>query len=67
MNWPQIKGNWNQLKGKVRDKWGDLPDDDVAVIDGQRDQLLGTLQKRYGVVKEEAERQVREFEEACGV
>jgi len=62
MNWEQIEGNWNQMKGKVREKWGELTDDDVAVIRGQRDQLVGTLQKRYGVAKEEAERQVAAFE-----
>jgi uncharacterized protein YjbJ (UPF0337 family) len=65
MNWEQIEGNWNQMKGKVREKWGELTDDDVAVIRGQRDQLVGTLQKRYGVAKEEAERQVAAFESSC--
>ncbi|MEX0677409.1 MAG: CsbD family protein [Pirellulales bacterium] len=65
MNWEQIQGNWKTLKGKVREKWGDLTDDDVAVIDGKREQLLGSLEKRYGMAKEEAERQVKDFEKAC--
>jgi uncharacterized protein YjbJ (UPF0337 family) len=64
MNWEQIKGDWKTFKGKVREKWGDLTDDDLAVINGQRDQLLGRLQKRYGIAKEEAQRQVEEFENA---
>lgn len=65
MNWEQIQGNWKSLMGKVREKWGDLTDDDVAVIDGKREQLLGSLERRYGMAKEEAERQVKDFEKAC--
>jgi uncharacterized protein YjbJ (UPF0337 family) len=62
MNWEQIKGNWNQAKGKVKEKWGDLTDDDLAKIEGQRDQLVGRIQERYGLGKEQAERQVSEWE-----
>ena len=62
MNWDQIKGNWNQAKGKVKETWGDLTDDDLTKIDGQRDQLVGRVQERYGVAKEEAERQVTDWE-----
>jgi uncharacterized protein YjbJ (UPF0337 family) len=62
MNWEQIKGNWNQAKGKVKEKWGDLTDDDLAKIEGQRDQLVGRIQERYGLAKEQAERQVSEWE-----
>jgi uncharacterized protein YjbJ (UPF0337 family) len=65
MNWDQIKGDWKNFKGKLREKWGELTDDDVDVINGQREQLVGSLQKRYGVAKEEAQRQVQEFEDAC--
>jgi uncharacterized protein YjbJ (UPF0337 family) len=65
MNREQIQGNWKSLMGKVREKWGDLTDDDVAVIDGKREQLLGSLERRYGMAKEEAERQVKDFEKAC--
>ncbi len=61
MNWEQIKGNWNQLKGQVKTRWGDLTDDDLAVIEGERDKLVGKVQERYGITKEEAERQVDEL------
>ena len=62
MNWDTTKGNWNQFKGKVKEQWGKLTDDDLARIEGQRDQLLGRVQERYGIEKEEAERQVKQFE-----
>jgi len=58
MNWDQIKGNWTQFKGKVREKWGDLTDDDVARIEGNQEQLIGRIQERYGIAKEEAQKQV---------
>ena len=64
MNWDQITGNWKQLKGKVREKWGKLTDDDVYVIAGRRDQLLGKVQERYGVARDAAESQVKEWESA---
>jgi uncharacterized protein YjbJ (UPF0337 family) len=59
MNWDQIKGNWLQVKGKVRETWGDLTDDDIARIEGNQEQLVGRVQERYGIAKEEAERQVK--------
>lgn len=62
MNWNQIEGSWKQFKGKIKAKWGDLTDDDLDVINGRREELLGRIQKAYGVGKEEAERQVRDFE-----
>ncbi|MEQ9811357.1 MAG: CsbD family protein [Azospirillaceae bacterium] len=58
MNSDELKGNWNILKGKVRQKWGDLTDDDVEKIAGDRDELVGRIQKQYGIAREEAERQV---------
>lgn len=61
MNSEQIKGNWNILKGKVKQSWGELTDDEVDKIDGRRDELVGTIQRRYGIEKEEAERQVDEW------
>ncbi len=61
MNWTQIEGNWNQFKGRVRENWGKLTDDEVEEIAGKRDHLIGKLQERYGIVKEEAERQVDEW------
>jgi uncharacterized protein YjbJ (UPF0337 family) len=61
MNQEQAAGNWKIFKGKIKEQWGKLTDDDLTQIEGNRDQLLGTVQKRYGIAKEEAERQVNEF------
>jgi len=61
MNWDQIAGSWKQFQGKVREKWGKLTDDDLTVVAGKRDQLAGALQRRYGLGKEEAEKQLDEF------
>jgi len=58
MNWEQVKGNWNQAKGKIEARWGNLGDDDLTRIGGEKDKLLGAIQEHYGVSKEEAERQV---------
>ena len=62
MNTDQVKGNWKQLIGKAKEKWGRLTDDDWKVIEGQRDQLAGRIQERYGIPRDEAERQVAEFD-----
>ncbi|HEX7891128.1 MAG TPA: CsbD family protein [Ramlibacter sp.] len=62
MNQDRIEGRWKQLKGKVKEQWGKLTDDDLDVIAGRRDQLLGRIQQRHGLAKDEADRQVREFE-----
>ena len=62
MNRDQIVGNWKQLKGKAKEQWGKLTDDDLALIDGKRDQLVGRIQERYGIQKEIAEKQLREWE-----
>ena len=62
MNWDRIEGNWKQLKGKVKEQWGKLTDDDFDVVAGRRDQLAGKIQERYGVAKDEAERQVSDWE-----
>jgi uncharacterized protein YjbJ (UPF0337 family) len=62
MNWDQIKGNWKQVKGEIKKQWGDLTDDDLEVMGGERDKLVGRIQVRYGVAKEDAERRVREWE-----
>lgn len=58
MNWEIMKGNWNQWKGRVKEAWGDLTDDDLDRIEGERDQLVGRLQERYGWAKEDAEREI---------
>ena len=65
MNWDQVEGNWKQYSGKVKDKWGKLTDDDLTRIAGKRDQLLGRLQELYGIRREEAEKQVNEWERAA--
>lgn len=63
MNWDIVEGNWKQFKGKVKAKWGKLTDDNLDVISGKRDQLAGKIQETYGVSKDEAEEQIKEFEE----
>ena len=62
MNWDQVEGNWKQAKGKVLEQWGKLTDDDLDVIRGKRDQLIGKIQERYGIAREAAEEQVARFE-----
>jgi uncharacterized protein YjbJ (UPF0337 family) len=61
MNWDQIEGKWKQTSGKIKEKWGKLTDDDLTAISGRRDQLVGKLQERYGVAKDQAEKQIDEF------
>jgi uncharacterized protein YjbJ (UPF0337 family) len=63
MNKDTIEGNWKEFKGKIREKWGKLTDDRLDVIEGKRDQLAGEIQQAYGISKEQAEKQVKEFEE----
>ena len=65
MNWDQIKGKWTVVRGKVKERWGKLTDDDLDVIEGQKEQLAGKIQQHYGLVKEEAEKQVKEFADRC--
>jgi uncharacterized protein YjbJ (UPF0337 family) len=64
MNWDRIQGNWKQFSGKVREKWGQLTDDDVTKIAGRRDQLVGKVRESYGIAKDDAEKQVRDFEKS---
>ena len=64
MNTDQMKGNWKQLIGQAKEKWGRLTDDDWQIVQGQRDQLVGRVQERYGIAREEAQRQVDEFEKS---
>ncbi len=61
MNWTQIEGKWDQLKGGMQKQWGKLTDDDLAVARGGRDQFIGRVKERYGLAEEEAERQVDDF------
>jgi uncharacterized protein YjbJ (UPF0337 family) len=65
MNWDTVKGDWKSFKGKVKEQWGKLTDDELDRIEGRRDQLAGAIQKRYGVAKDEVERQMKEFEKSC--
>lgn len=62
MNKARIEGNWLELKGKAQQKWGKLTDDDLDVIEGERNMLAGKLQQAYGMAREEAERQIRDWE-----
>ena len=62
MGWDQVEGNWKQFKGKVRETWGKLTDDELEQIAGKRDILLGKIQEKYGIAKDEAEARVKEFE-----
>jgi uncharacterized protein YjbJ (UPF0337 family) len=62
MTWDEIEANWKQLSPKVRGTWGKLTDDDYSQIAGQRDLLLAAIQNRYGVTKDEAERELDAFE-----
>lgn len=63
MNWDQVAGKWKQMKGDLRTRWGKLSDDDVQSVGGQKDKLVGLIQERYGIEKEEAQRQVDEWHE----
>ncbi|TQM94042.1 CsbD family protein [Roseinatronobacter monicus] len=61
MNWDQIEGKWKQIKGSAKDQWGKLTDDDLDQAAGKRDKLVGKIQERYGIAKDEAEKQVDEW------
>jgi uncharacterized protein YjbJ (UPF0337 family) len=61
MNWDRIEGNWKQFKGKAREKWGKLTDNDWEQIAGKKDQLVGRIQERYGISKDEAQKQADEW------
>ncbi|HKG73299.1 MAG TPA: CsbD family protein [Aestuariivirgaceae bacterium] len=62
MNWDRVEGNWKTLKGQVKQQWGRLTDDDLDVIDGKREELLGRIQNAYGMSRDDADRQIREWE-----
>lgn len=64
MNKDIFKGKWNQLKGSIRSKWGELTNDDVDMIQGDGEKFLGILQEKYGYAREKAERELHEFLEA---
>ena len=62
MNWDRIQGNWKQMKGAVKQKWGKLTDDEFDQLAGHKDKRGGKIQEKYGIEKDEAERQVNEWE-----
>lgn len=62
MNQDRLAGEWKQFKGKVKEKWGKLTDDDLTYIDGKRDRLVGRLQERYGIARDMAEKQLKDLE-----
>jgi uncharacterized protein YjbJ (UPF0337 family) len=62
MNWDRVEGNWKQVTGKVKQQWGKLTDDTLAQVNGKRDELVGKIQEAYGISRDEADRQVRDWE-----
>lgn len=62
MNWDQIKGQWQRYRGQVKEQWGHLTDDELEVIAGNRNKLVGKIQEKHGLSKEEAERQLEEWQ-----
>lgn len=66
MNKETFEGNWNILKGKAKEKWGKLTDDDLMKINGKKEQLIGEIQKKYGYMKSQAETEVANWEKSCG-
>ena len=61
MNWDRIEGNWKKFKGQVKEQWGKLTDDDLDLAAGKRDQLAGRIQERYGIARDEADRQITDW------
>ena len=61
MNWDRVQGNWKQFSGKVKEKWGQLTDDDLAQINGNREQLEGKIQARYGYAKDQVKKEVDDW------
>jgi uncharacterized protein YjbJ (UPF0337 family) len=65
MNWENIEGKWDQFKGKIKQQWARLTDDDIQRISGKKDQLVGKLKEKYGYEKDKAEREVDSFCSRC--
>src|SRR4051794_28763427 len=61
MDWNRVEGNWKQVKGKVKEKWGKLTDDDLDVVGGKRDQLEGKIQERYGIAKDQVRKDIDDW------
>lgn len=62
MNWDQIQGKWTQLKGRAREEWGELTDNEIQEAKGEREQMLGLIQEKYGRTREEAERELSRWQ-----
>jgi uncharacterized protein YjbJ (UPF0337 family) len=67
MNWERISGNWAHWKGRVRERWGRITDDQLARVEGRREQLAGRIQEAYGLTREDADRQLRNWERNLAV
>ena len=61
MNWDTVEGNWKQFKGKGKQQWGKLTDDDLDLIEGKQDELVGRIQERYGIERDKAERDINDW------
>lgn len=66
MNKDRIEGNWKEIKGKAKQRWGELTDDELDRMEGRRDQLVGAVQKHYGRSRDEAEREVDAWQREVG-
>jgi len=66
MNWDAVEGNWNQVKSKISQQWGKLTDDQLDLVSGKRDRLIGKIEECYGIARDEAERQVTAWEAQYG-
>ena len=66
LNWDKMKGQWKEFRGKAKQRWGKLTDDDLTQAEGKREQLEGALQERYGMAKAKAKAEVEEFAKSCG-
>lgn len=65
MNKDTVKGTFEQFKGKIKESWGKLTDDDIALFEGKKDQFFGKVQEKYGIAKDEAAKRIKEFETSC--
>ena len=61
MNWDRIQGDWKQFSGKIKEKWGQLTDDDLAQLDGKREQVEGKIQERYGLTKDQVRKDMDQW------
>jgi len=66
MNSDTIKGQWHQLKGKAKERWGKLTDDDMKRVEGNAEQLSGIIQERYGIARDKAEKEIADWTRDCG-